>query len=138
MKKICFYVVIFIISFFINACYTYEDDINIVFFNNSSYDLHINLRMEHKTAEHRGNVNKGETISFRVIFSGRGNIFIPIDRWSFQDINANINRIVFINLENNEVIKERDNLTSANIHSDHAFRTYRIEITDSLLFQGFN
>ena len=136
MKTKYFYVVIFLALFFISACYTYEDNITMEFTNNSSHDLHVILRMTHRSAEHRRNIYKGETISFNVVFSGRAAILVPVDRWSFQNIKNHVDRIIFINLENNEVIREMYNIHRDNFTEDHVFRTYRMQITDSLLFFG--
>jgi hypothetical protein len=104
-----------------------------MFENNSSYDLHIKLRTKQETGEYEGNVHKGEIISFGIVFSGTGIIVVPVDRWSFQNPNDHIDKIVFTNLGNNQVIKEMDYIRPENISEDHAYRTYRIKITDDLL-----
>jgi hypothetical protein len=108
---------------------------NISFENNSSYDLHINLRTKQKESQHKGDIRKGESVSFGITFSGEAVIFVPVDRDEFHKLNDHIEKIIFSNLDNNQIIKKMDSIKPEFFSFYHGTRTYTVEITDELLFQ---
>jgi hypothetical protein len=134
MKRLKFYIPLFFALLFLYGCYSYEDDMNITFVNKSSYDLYINLKMKQKESQHNGDVKKGESLSFGIIFSGEAVIVVPVDRNAFHKLNDHIVKITFYNLDNFEIIKEMDSINPEYFSFDQGSRTYITQITDDLLF----
>jgi hypothetical protein len=107
---------------------------NITFENNSSYDLHVNLRTRQKESQYRGDIRKGESVSFGITFSGEAVIVIPVDRAEFHKLNDHIEKVVLSNLDNYQIIKEMDSIKPEFFSFYHGTRTYTVKITDDLLF----
>jgi hypothetical protein len=133
MKKYILVIALFAILFFINGCYEYEDSMSITIVNNSSYDLHIKFQMKQKQSQYTGNLIKGESDTFNVIFSGTAVIVVPVDRFDFHALNDHIEKVSLFNLDTSELLKEMRSIESEFISADHSTRGYTVEITDDLL-----
>jgi hypothetical protein len=100
MKKIIFYIFCFIILFVINSCdYSTETKLEII--NQSSYDLHIKFETGklsvYKNEYDEIEVKKGQSV---VIFLTDFGPPTP------RNPNEEVEKIIFYNLDNNEIIKE--------------------------------
>ena len=129
--NICFF------SFFLSSCdEATTTDLEVV--NNSSYNLHLHFilkRYNYYTGDKSTNIKKGETLLIKYFLGmaagGKG---------VYGDPNLEIDKIIFTNLDTNEIIRELKNNNHFTLISRDgtSYGFYKLEITDDLLYGNTN